>query len=143
MNAPKKRLGDQLIDRGLVTNDQISIAMTEQKKHGKPLGQVLVDLGFVSEAIMRDVLSESMGRASIDLSHAVPDQDAISLIPKHIASRHIVLPVSYDPETKQLQLAMTDIYDVILLDRIRAGLASDIEVLSVTLSAHAPAPSRE
>lgn len=128
MNAPKKRLGDQLIEKGLVTADQIAIAITEQKKHGKPLGQALVDLGFVSEAIMRDVLSESMGRASIDLSHAVPDKDAISLIPKQIASRHVVLPVSYDAETKQLQLAMTDIYDVIVLDRIRSGLPSDIEI---------------
>lgn len=128
MNAPKKRLGDQLIEKGLVTADQIAIAMIEQKKQGKPLGQALVDLGFVSEAIMRDVLSESMGRASIDLSHAVPDKDAISLIPKQVASRHIVLPVSYDAETKQLQLAMTDIYDVIVLDRIRSGLPSDIEI---------------
>ncbi len=128
MSAPKKRLGDQLVDRGLVSSDQVAIAMTEQKKSGKPLGQTLVDLGFVSESIMRDVLSESMGRQSIDLSHAVPDQDAINLIPKQLASRHTVLPVSFDAQTKRLQLAMTDIYDVIVLDRIRTVLAADIEV---------------
>jgi type II secretory ATPase GspE/PulE/Tfp pilus assembly ATPase PilB-like protein len=129
MNAPKKRLGDQLIDKGLVTADQIAIAITEQKKHGTPLGQALVDLGFLSEAIMRDVLSESMGRASIDLSHVVPDKEALNLIPKQIASRHIVLPVNYDAELKQLQLAMADIYDVIVLDRIRSGLPADIDIL--------------
>ncbi len=128
MNAPKKRLGDQLIDRGLVSSDQVAIAMTEQKKSGKPLGQTLVDLGFVTESIMRDVLSESMGRQSIDLSHAVPDQDAINLVPKQLASRHTVLPVSFDAQTKRLQLAMTDIYDVIVLDRIRTVLAADIEI---------------
>ena len=128
MNAPKKRLGDQLIDRGLVTKDQIEIAMIEQKKRGKPLGQALVDLGFVSEAIMRDVLGESMGRVSIDLSHALPDPDAIHLISKQIATRYSVLPVSYDARTRQLQLAMTDIYDVITLDRIRGGLPSDVDI---------------
>jgi type II secretory ATPase GspE/PulE/Tfp pilus assembly ATPase PilB-like protein len=128
MSAPKKRLGDQLIDKGLVTSDQVAIAITEQKKSDKPLGQTLVDLGFVSESIMRDVLSESMGRQSIDLSHAVPDRDAINLIPKQLASRHTVLPVSFDAQTKRLQLAMTDIYDVIVLDRIRTVLAVDIEV---------------
>jgi type II secretory ATPase GspE/PulE/Tfp pilus assembly ATPase PilB-like protein len=128
MSAPKKRLGDQLIDRGLVSSDQVAIAMTEQKKSGKPLGQTLIDLGFVTESIMRDVLSESIGRQSIDLSHAVPDQEAINLIPKQLASRHTVLPVSFDTETKRLQLAMTDIYDVIVLDRIRTVLAADIEV---------------
>lgn len=128
MSAPKKRLGDQLIDKGIVSSDQVAIAITEQKKSGKPLGQTLVDLGFVSESIMRDMLSESMGRESIDLSHAVPDPDAIKLITKQLASRHTVLPVSFNAETKRLQLAMTDIYDVIVLDRIRAVLASDIEV---------------
>ncbi len=77
---------------------------------------------------MRDMLSESMGRQSIDLSHAVPDPDAIKLLTKQIASRHTVLPVSFNTETKRLQLAMTDIYDVIVLDRIRSVLAADIEV---------------
>ncbi len=128
MSAPKKRLGDQLIEKGIVSSDQVAIAMTEQKKNGKPLGQALIDLGFVTESIMRDVLSESMGRESIDLSHAVPDQEAIRLIPKQLASRHTVLPVGFDTQTRRLQLAMTDIYDVIVIDRVRAVLSADIEV---------------
>lgn len=131
MNAPKKRLGDELVSRGLVTNDQITIAITEQKKSGKPLGQTLLDLGFVSEAIMRDVLSESIGRESIDLSRAVPDPDAIKLISKQLASRYAVLPVSYDLTSKTLQLAMIDIYDVIVLDRIRVNLPSDIQLVAL------------
>ncbi|HNG61359.1 MAG TPA: hypothetical protein PKZ52_16165, partial [Cellvibrionaceae bacterium] len=45
--APKKRLGDVLIDKGLVSPDQVTIAITEQKKTGKALGNTLVDLGFV------------------------------------------------------------------------------------------------
>jgi type II secretory ATPase GspE/PulE/Tfp pilus assembly ATPase PilB-like protein len=129
MNAPKKRLGDELISRGLVSNDQITIAITEQKKTGKPLGQALLDLGFISEAILRDVLSESIGRESIDLSRAVPDPDAIRLISKQVASRYTLLPVSFDVESKTLQLAMTDIYDVIVLDRVRVGLPSDIKLV--------------
>jgi type II secretory ATPase GspE/PulE/Tfp pilus assembly ATPase PilB-like protein len=129
MNAPKKRLGDELVSRGLVSSDQITIAITEQKKTGKPLGQALLDLGFISEAILRDVLSESIGRESIDLSRAVPDPDAIGLISKQVASRYTLLPVSFDLETKTLQLAMTDIYDVIVLDRVRVGLPSDIKLV--------------
>jgi type II secretory ATPase GspE/PulE/Tfp pilus assembly ATPase PilB-like protein len=129
MNAPKKRLGDELVSRGLVSSDQITIAITEQKKTGKPLGQALLDLGFISEAILRDVLSESIGRESIDLSRAVPDPDAIRLISKQVASRYTLLPVSFDLETKTLQLAMTDIYDVIVLDRVRVGLPSDIKLV--------------
>lgn len=129
MSAPKKRLGDELVSRGLVSSDQITIAITEQKKTGKPLGQALLDLGFISEAILRDVLSESIGRESIDLSRAVPDPDAVKLISKQVASRYTILPVSYALETKTLQVAMTDIYDVIVLDRIRVGLPSDIQLV--------------
>ncbi len=131
MNAPKKRLGDELVSRGLVTSDQITIAITEQKKTGKPLGQTLLDLGFVSEAIMRDVLSESIGRESIDLSRAVPDPDAIKLISKQLASRYTVLPVSYDLATNTLQIAIIDIYGLIVLDRIRVNLPSDIKLVTL------------
>lgn len=129
--APKKRLGDQLVDKGLISNDQVTIAITEQKKTGKPLGQVLVDLGFITESVMRDMLGEALGRESIDLAKAVPDSDAIKLIPKQLASRYNVLPFSYDAASRTLQLAMTDIYDVMVLDRVRATLPSDVDVKPV------------
>lgn len=129
MNAPKKkRLGDQLIDKGLATKDQVEIAITEQKKIGKPLGQVFIDLGFVTEAVMRDVLGEALGRESIDLAHAVPDTEALSLISKQVASRHTILPVSFDAEKRQLVVATTDIYDVMVLDRVRATVPPDIDI---------------
>lgn len=131
MNAPKKRLGEELIDRGLVSRDQVEIAFTEQKKTGKPIGQALVDLGFISEGVMRDILGEALGRESIDLANAVPDSEAIALLSKQIATRYNVLPVSYDSETKLLQLAMTDIYDVLILDRVRAVLPANVDVKPV------------
>jgi general secretion pathway protein E/type IV pilus assembly protein PilB len=128
MSAPKKRLGDQLIDKGLVTKDQVEIAITEQKKTGHPLGQALIELGFVTEAVMRDVLGEALGRESIDLGKAVPDPDAIALISKQLAGRYNILPVSFDPVARRLQIATTDIYDVMMLDRVRANIESDIDV---------------
>jgi general secretion pathway protein E/type IV pilus assembly protein PilB len=129
--APKKRLGDQLVDKGLISNAQDTIAITEQKKTGKPLGQVLVDMGFITESVMRDMLGEALGRESIDLAKAVPDPDAIKLVPKNLAGRYNVLPFSYDTASKTLQLAMTDIYDVMVLDRIRANLPSDVDLKPV------------
>lgn len=129
MNAPKKkRLGDQLIDKGLATKDQVEIAITEQKKVGKPLGQVFIDLGFVTEAVMRDVLGEALGRESIDLAHAVPDTEALNLISKQVASRYTILPVSFDAEKRQIVIATTDIYDVMVLDRVRASVPADIDI---------------
>ena len=124
---PKKRLGDDLIDRGLVTADQIEIAIREQKKTNKALGKVLTDLGFVSESVMRDVLGETLGQKSIDLSNVVPDPDAIQYIPKNIATRYTVLPLTVD-SNNALQVAMTDIYDVLVLDKLRAHVPVDMDV---------------
>ncbi|XOV89621.1 MAG: GspE/PulE family protein [Pseudomonadota bacterium] len=124
-----KRLGDQLVERGLITQDQVKIALIKQKKTGKMIGQALVDLGFVSEDEMRDVLGETLGRDSIDLTSVVPDAEAIKLIPKQLAQRHNVVPVSFNSNDNSLVLAMTDIYDVMVLDRINANIPPSINLV--------------
>lgn len=121
-----KRLGDQLLEAGLVTQDQVEIVITEQKKNQRPLGQLFVDLGFITEAVMRDMLSEVQGQDSIDLANVVPDADAIALVPKSLAVRCLCLPIRFDKLTRTLQVATTDIYNVVALDRIRAVLPSNI-----------------
>lgn len=128
---PKVRLGDRLVNMGLITQDQVAIALIEQKKTGKMIGQALIDLGFISEAEMREVLGETLGRGSIDLSSLVPDAEAVALIPKQLAVRHKVVPVNYNASSKSLMLAMTDIYDVMVLDRINANVPPDVTLVPV------------
>ena len=118
--SKKTRLGEELISKGLATRDQIEIALTEQKKNGKLLGEVLVDLGFLSESVMRDVLSQVLGLGSVVLDTVVPEPEALQLITKDIAERHTIVPVSYSEETQQLQIAMKDATDLLALDRIHA-----------------------
>jgi len=131
---PKKRLGERLVEMGIISEDQISIAITEQKKCGEPLGRVLVRLGFVSDAVLRDALGEVLGKESIDLTKWVPDEDALKLISKDLASRFVVLPVTYDRSSHQLQLAMADIYNVVTIDRIRAIVDGKLEIIPVLAS---------
>ncbi len=123
---PRKRLGERLVEREIVDQDQVTIALIEQQKTGKMIGQALVDLGFVTEEVMRDFLGETLGRGSIDLASIVPDADAIGMISKQLAQRHRVFPVTYDTDEKKLVLAMTDIYDVMVLDRINANVSQDV-----------------
>jgi len=78
------RLGDYLLQEGLISKDQIDIALIEQKKTNRPLGEIFVDLGFVTASIIRDILDESQGQDSVSLESAVPDLDAIALVPKAI-----------------------------------------------------------
>ena len=56
-NAPPVRLGDQLVALGLISSDQLRIALMEQKQTGKPLGEALMALGFASAEVMRSALA--------------------------------------------------------------------------------------
>ena len=131
---PKKRLGEQLVDMGLVSEDQVSIAITEQKKSGDALGKVMVRLGFVTEAVLRDALGQVLGKESIDLTKAVPDEKALEIVSKDIATRFKVIPVNYDSASHQLQLAMSDIYNLVTIDRIRAVVSGDLEIIPILAS---------
>ncbi|MES0327986.1 MAG: GspE/PulE family protein [Gammaproteobacteria bacterium] len=120
--------GERLVEKGLATADQVDIALTEQKKNGRLIGEILVSLGFVSESIMRDVLGQVLGISSVDLKTVVPDSLALELIPKEIAERHVVVPISYNPEDQNLMLAMKNASDLQVLDRIHAIVGRKIEI---------------
>lgn len=129
LRAKKKRLGEELVSQGLISNDQVSIALKEQTKTGKPLGEALVSLGFVSEAVLRDALGVMLGRESLDLSHVVPDNEALNLIPKELSLRFNIIPINLSHEENSLSVAMTDIYNLVILDRLRAIVGNHIEII--------------
>jgi hypothetical protein len=91
---PRKRIGDQLIDSGVISADQLSIAVIEQKRSGERLGGVLVRLGFLTESVLKEALGEHLGQDSVNLREVVPDSDAIKLINKSMAVKLKVMPVS-------------------------------------------------
>ena len=128
---PVARLGDLLIDKGLINQDQLRIALIEQKKQDAPLGKIFVRLGFVTEGIVRDVLSESLNQESIDLRSVVPDADALALIPKEVARRYHMLPIRFDQQSKTLGVAMADTFNVIALDQTAALLGGDVQLKSL------------
>ena len=86
MNSPtnpqaKRHIGQILIDQGILTEDQLRIALLEQMKSHLPVGRLLVQLGFVSEATLRDALSEKLGLQSVDLAHIIVDPAALNRVP--------------------------------------------------------------
>jgi len=128
-NGRPMRLGDKLLDEGLITPDQLRIALTEQKKTKEPLGKLFVSLGFVTDAVIRDALGEVSGQDSIDLTKVLADSEAIKLIPKPLALRYKVIPITFDREQNSLTLAMADIFDVVALDKVRAALGGAINII--------------
>jgi type II secretory ATPase GspE/PulE/Tfp pilus assembly ATPase PilB-like protein len=134
--AQKKhfRLGEILVKKGVTTHDQINIALTEQKRSKEHLGKILVRLGFATESIIRDVIGGVIGQESIDLNTAVADGDAVQMIPKDMARRLHVLPVTFDAQRRILTLAMADTFNVVALDQINTHLGGNAEVIPVLAS---------
>jgi general secretion pathway protein E/type IV pilus assembly protein PilB len=126
--SPPRQLGQVLIAQGVISEDQLRIARLEQMKSDLPVDKLLVSLGFVSEATLRDALSESLGRQSIDLSQAIIDPAALALIPHELAKRHRFLPLDYDEDRQRLTIAISDVNDIIAFDRIRALTDQPIEI---------------
>src|SRR5579885_359257 len=125
------RIGELLVEKGVVSHDQIRIALTEQKKQKEHLGKILVRLGFATEAVILDVLGGALGQQSVDLEKVVADNEAIKLLPKEAARRFRVLPLTYDMNRNRLSVAMADTFNVVVLDQLAALLGGDVEIVPV------------
>ncbi|MEX0964840.1 MAG: ATPase, T2SS/T4P/T4SS family [Pseudohongiellaceae bacterium] len=129
--AGKKQLGDALIEKGIITEDQLTIALLEQESSGLRIGAMLIQLGFVTDSIIRDALSENTGYSTVDITGTVIDADAIKMVPQDLARRFKVLPLSYNAVSHELTVAMPDTYNIVALDQIRALHDSKLQVLPV------------
>jgi type IV pilus assembly protein PilB len=102
----KKRLGELLVETGLLTEENLTRALTEQRlKRGK-LGEVIVALGLATEDEIAQTLSVQLGIPFIDLTQTPVESQAIDLITEKVARKHLILPVSIDQ--KDLHIAMAD-----------------------------------
>jgi type II secretory ATPase GspE/PulE/Tfp pilus assembly ATPase PilB-like protein len=133
MNSPtnpqaKRHIGQILIDQGILTEDQLRIALLEQMKSHLPIGRLLVQLGFVSEATLRDALSEKLGLQSVDLAHIIVDPAALKMLPRELARRYHMFPVALDRQAKKFIVALADTNNIVAVDQLRAHLKGDLEI---------------
>ncbi|WP_374583568.1 GspE/PulE family protein [Pseudoduganella sp.] len=133
-DTQKIPLGKLLIQKGVISQDQLRIALTEQKRSNVPLGQLLIALGFVTEATMREALSENLNTRSADLKSLLVDAVALKLIPKEVAKRYRVFPIVYERDTDQLVLAMSDITNIVALDQVSAMLVKGITLVPLLVN---------
>jgi type II secretory ATPase GspE/PulE/Tfp pilus assembly ATPase PilB-like protein len=128
---PKLPLGKLLVLKGVISDDQLRIALLEQKHSSLPLGKLLTHLGFVTEATVREALSENLNQQSADLSHMVVEPSSLKLISKDIAKRYRVFPMDFDKQSLVLKLAMSDTNNIVALDQIRAMLGKEVVVTPI------------
>ncbi len=106
----RKRLGDLLVEEGIVTDDQIGQALSAQKSTGRKLGDTLIELGFLTEQQMLSFLSQQLAIPLIDLSRASVDINAVQLLPEVHARRLRALVIGRTDDT--VRVAMSDPADL-------------------------------
>jgi type IV pilus assembly protein PilB len=115
--AQKQRIGEQLIDAGIITQDQLNIALREKQKTGLMTGEQLVKLGFISSNFLQSFIAEASGVEQFDPLKMMVDPETVAKVPKDVAVRLQVLPVTHDD--KIVVVAMADPHDVMVQDKIR------------------------
>jgi len=121
----KKRIGEILVDQGLITSEQLNQGLEEQKKNRELLGKCLVKLGFITEAKLIDMLS-----AQLDIQHVVLEnfnfsKKLIRTVPEEMARKHKVIPM-YE-QNGILTVAMTDPTNLRTIDHVKFKTGKEIE----------------
>ncbi|HEX8962845.1 MAG TPA: GspE/PulE family protein, partial [Rhodocyclaceae bacterium] len=131
--APERiRLGDLLIQQGLLTDEQLKLALTEQKRSGRKLGRIFVESGFVTEEGIARALARQLRAEYVDLRNFQPKPELIKLIPEAQARRHRVLVLG---ETNGvLQVGFTDPANLETYDDVVRLLKRDFDVAVIVES---------
>lgn len=112
-----KRLGEMLVDEGVITEEQLTIALAGQKGSGKRLGTYLIDEKYITEEQLISILSRQLGIDFIDLNNVTIDPSLMNLVPNNIAKQNRVVPVKVERDT--LYVAMEDPMNFPALEQVR------------------------
>jgi len=106
--ARRRRLGELLIDAGVLDESRLKAALGEQKKWGGKLGRTLVEMGFVDEDSMMRALSRQLNLQALDLDSVALPSSVVQLLRVDLCERYGIFPVGGDAKTRTLQLATSD-----------------------------------
>lgn len=123
--AQKKLLGETLVEKGLITEEQLRQAELEARADAKPLRKILTKKGLISEEDLAAFLSQQFDLPFIDLTNYLIDPEIIDLIPEDLARKHLLIPILRIGNN--LTVAMVDPSDVFAIDELHMKTGLSIE----------------
>lgn len=132
MSNKKVKLGHELVEAGLISPQQLDIAIKEQQEHKKEerelLGEILLRLGFIKESVFMEFLEKHLRIPYVELkSGANVDRSVVKLIPERMARHLKSIAIGIDSTTNKIIVAMTDPLDIIALDTIRIKTGYEVD----------------
>jgi len=125
MKTKKILLGELLIERGLLTREQLTHALAQQQTNPEYLGSLLTRIGLISEQQLVEILAEQLELPFVKLKDVQVDVQAIKKVPAKLASHYKFLPLFVDEGV--LQIAIANPFDVQVLDELKLLLDCDIK----------------
>lgn len=117
-----QNLASSFLDRGLLSSDQLDIVYKEQKIQGTSFEECLLNLGFVTENVLSEILSVTSGYQKVNLKQSLLDPSLKDLISQKDAARFCLIPLSFTKGS--LEIAISDIYNLPALDYLKNALPS-------------------
>ncbi len=129
----KIRLGDLLVEKGLISEEQLQHALSEQKKLGRKLGGTLVELGMIDENSLLNLLASQLNIPLIDINNYNYSNEVAKLLPESVARRYRALVL--EDRGQDYLVAMADPTDIYALDEIQSKLSKPVNQAIVRESA--------
>ena len=127
--AKKVRLGALLIENGLITDDQLQLALSEQKKLGRKIGATMVELGMIDEDSLLEFMAEQLDIPLIDLSNYNYNDAAAKLLPETVARRYRAIVL--EDRADDYLVGMADPADHYALGKIQGKLSKPVSLAIV------------
>ena len=132
-NRKKLRLGDVLVNSGVITAEQLQKGLELQKGSGRKLGETLVDEGITTEENIAKALSSQLGYEMVDLQDISIDEEILNLVPPNILKKHKMIPFEYSKMGMNvLRVAMSDPMNMAAMDDINIITNLQVEPVVAT-----------
>ncbi|MFY3792775.1 GspE/PulE family protein [Ureibacillus sp. MALMAid1270] len=122
--ATRKRLGDLLVEAGVITNEQLDYAL-KNKSYEEKLGDFLIRENFITEQQLIEVLEFQLGIPHINLNQYAIEPELLQLVPAELAKRAKIMPIRRD--RNKLFIAMADPMDYFAIEEVRMATGCQIE----------------
>lgn len=130
----RKRIGELLVESGLIDKNDLKRALEEQKQWGGPLGQIMVELGLVKELDLVFVLSRQLHIPVAKLEDRTIDPSVLEMVPADFCGENNLIPFHHEPVGNFLDVAMVEPLNLDTLDRLRVLTKANIRSHFTTYS---------
>ena len=128
----RKRLGELLLEAGKIKPEDLSKALSEQRKYGEKLGRVLVKMGLLTEREIVETLSTQLRVPIVNLDRLDIDPEVIKIVPPEIATAYMIIPIGRNLNV--LKIATSDPLDITGIDEVSRVTKAELQIFLATES---------